>query len=283
MRDHAGGSAIRSALAWAVALAAVSPSAAAAEPQYILEDLRVSGKQIHAFADADEQVTVVLGDFQLALDQRRLSGRDAVLWIRQQKFGKAERHDITVYVEGDARLVEPDGTTTVQATMLVTLHQQGRISAGQVMAGRPLTELPLYRSALQARERAKTQPAPQERQTKPSDRLGPLVIETPPPAGDEAPSGMPPGPQGESPRMEPVPDLAQPVTFHAENVTSQVRGNERILIARGDVYLSEGDPDSALFLELRAQAAVVFTEKRMPGEKDSRSPLAPGLGGVETP
>ncbi|MHC4982520.1 MAG: LPS-assembly protein LptD, partial [Planctomycetota bacterium] len=74
-----------------------------------------------------------------------------------------------------------------------------------------------------------------------------------------------------------------PIHYSAERVTSRIVNGKRITIARGKVYLSQGSPKSALFLELRSQAAVLFTEK-IEKPKAARTPISPKMGrpGEET-
>ena len=73
----------------------------------------------------------------------------------------------------------------------------------------------------------------------------------------------------------------QPVNFHADDFNVQTVDGRRVVIARGNIYLSQGDPDSDLFLELRSQSAVVFLEKDVPEKTDVYSPFGPKLTGIK--
>ncbi|MCK4600955.1 MAG: hypothetical protein KAU28_00715, partial [Phycisphaerae bacterium] len=92
-----------------------------------------------------------------------------------------------------------------------------------------------------------------------------------------------PTPAKESKPFEPVTFQADKFTSHIEPVPGREGHQRRVTVARGNVYLSRGGPESALFLELRSQSAVIFSEKRRPGEKQARSPVSPKILGVETP
>ncbi len=72
--------------------------------------------------------------------------------------------------------------------------------------------------------------------------------------------------------IEPIPDQ--------KLVPGQKERKRRVIVATGNVYLSRGDADSDLFLELRSETAVIFTEMRKPDEKEEkRSPYSPKFGG----
>ena len=256
-------------------LAAAAGSFAAGVGTYIQADARLAGSQIHTFADRGENVTVILGDFRLAVGERRISGRNAVAWVRAQKAGGVTRHDVTLYVEGDAKVVEPGGAATTDRVMLVHVRFQGRLTARGNMVDKSLKDYPLYKRASAFRGKAAT--------TKPV-RHGPplLIIRETPPARIERP--VPVGPD-EPPRRAPAPPVAasiQPVSFYAKAVTTERRGRGRVMIGRRNVYLSQGHPASELFLEIRAQAGVIFTARR-PEREDVRTPRTPKIGGVDSP
>lgn len=250
-------------------MAAVCLSALVAlgDVEYIHEDARIGGKEIHCFDDAGEQVSVVLGDFKITLGKRVISGRDGVIWISTSKVGKVVRHKMVVYVEGEAKVVEPNGAVSGDETMLVTVHHDGRTLAGGAVSTRPLKNFPLYKRALGVREQARKEaPAPTGR---PTERTGPPLIVAgkgtrgKPPAPTTAPAGTP---------------QVHPVNFHADSFSSDLRDGKRTTLARGNVYLSQGDPDSDAFLELRSQSAVIYSRRigkdGAPPVKDTRSPLA---------
>jgi hypothetical protein len=86
-----------------------------------------------------------------------------------------------------------------------------------------------------------------------------------------------------------APLRVEPVQFHADGFNSQEVGQadakRRVTVARGHVYLSQGNPDSDLFLEMRAQGAVVFSHRKGGGAapKDDTVPWAPNVKGIEAP
>jgi len=267
----------RSGLRCVLAAACLLTAAAGAlgEVEYIHEDARIVGKSINSFSDGPEQACVVLGDFKLTMGRRVLSGRDAVVWIRTWKTGSVVRHRMIVYIEGQATIVEPNGTSTNDRTMLVTLYHDGRIDAGGGFSARPLKDFPLYKRARDVRRRADQPASKPSARTRPARPQAPeLIITTEPPARKPPAPGKPAtAPATEAPRR------VFPVHFHADNLISKRRGELRTTIARGNVYLSQGDPDSDLFLELRSQSAVIYSKRVKTKEdlptKDTRSPLSP--------
>ena len=124
--------------------ATASPAVAADDYfQCVFEDARISGAEIHTFVDGGAPVSVVLGNFKLTAGPHVISGDRAVVWIRDVKTIGATRHLITVYVEGDAKIVEP-GRTATENTMLISMLQQGRLTAVGPKYAKPLTDFPLY-------------------------------------------------------------------------------------------------------------------------------------------
>ena len=264
------------AIASALLLAA---GPAGGEPlQYVQDDAQLSGAQIHAFTDAGQDVTIVLGGFRLTAGGREITGRSAVLWIAADTSGGVTRHAITIYVEGDAKVREPGGAVTTDRVMLVRMYLQGRISAKGSLIKKPLKDYPLYERAKAFRRKAPT-PA-----TQPTPHEPPVLIvrESPPPEKpDRGPDDRPPQTPTTVAVAAEEPEVFQPVSFFAEQITSEPRGRERVIVARGKVYLAQGDPKSELFLEIRSQSAVVFTARR-PQREDIRVPTTPKIGGVDS-
>lgn len=258
---HCGvGGALRAA---AAVLLTVLSSAVAAAPEappaeapaadiYVHEDAVVTGKVMHTFTLEGETVNIIVGDFQLSVGKRTLSGRDAVMWIKERKLGPQALHDIQIYIEGKVRIVEADGTATSDERALVTLRQQGELRAKVDRYGEErLENLPVYHRALEERRQATSRPAP---------KLPPVVVIKRTTA--QAKSGTQPAAKSEKPKEIEY----QPVSFQAEEFESEEIADPmdpqhklRVTIARGNVYLSQGDPDRDRFMEMRAASAVVYT------------------------
>lgn len=255
-------------------------STAMAGLNYIQEDAQIQGKELHSFTDANtgEQVTLVIGDFHFTVGERELSGRDAVLWIHNAE-SSSDLHDITVYIEGQARVKEPSGATTIDKMMVVELHVQGRISAKGVMVTQPMAGFPLFARAQEQRAHAGR---PQEPET--PLEAPPLIITSRPP--QPSPPPLPKAHPAVKAATKPAKKAPAPVHFYADYLTSEqgaapLHGdaNIRVTIARGNVYVSQGAPDNDLFLEMRATTAVIYSERRaIP--RDARSSA---MGGFAAP
>ncbi|MFP4106384.1 MAG: hypothetical protein ACLFVU_09875 [Phycisphaerae bacterium] len=240
-------------------------------PQYLHQDVTISGEEVYSFQLDGKPVTVFLGSFRLSAGKLQITGRDAVAWISGAGKGTNRRHDITLYVEGNkAKVVEPDGTTIQDRQILITLHIQGRLDARGNFQNRDLKKFPLV---IRARAAKKLGEAPPPSDTKPTTREATEGPEATPERAVEA----------KAVRDLPQTGPAEPVSFHFEKFSSQEVGeNKRITVARGNVYVSQGNPDSRLFLELRADSAVIFSEVREDWSEDSRVPYLPKAQGLQT-
>ncbi|MDP6543990.1 MAG: hypothetical protein QGH60_08355 [Phycisphaerae bacterium] len=267
LRRHSKPLSLPSAGILLVVLAACA--AVAAPLAYVYEDARVSGQEIHTFVDGQDNVTVVVGKFRLKLGGRVISGRDAVIWVKSTNLGRIGRNAMTVFVQGDATIKEPDGSVTTDRTTLIKLHHQGRLTASGRMSRHLPKDFPLYQTAL-AYRRADSVRA--KATTRPSDSVGPPLVRT-----DKGKVSPPP-------KTDKTPVIYQPVSMRADGFTSHEMGKDtpghrRVTIARGNVYLSQGHPDSDEFLELRSQSAVVFST---PGKQGGGGPVSGIAGSKES-
>jgi hypothetical protein len=233
----------------------------AAPASYVYEDARVSGQEIYTFVDGADNVTVVVGKFRLKLGGRIISGRDAVIWVKSVKLGQLGRNAMTVFVQGEATIKEPDGSVTTDRTSLIKLYHQGRLSASGRMSRQLPKGFPLYKTAVAYR---RADGVRVKATTRPRDKVAPTLIRTV--------KGKPAAP----PTKDDTPVIYRPVSMRSDGFTSHELGkgtpeHRRITVARGNVYLSQGAPDGDEFLELRSQSAVIFTT---PGKKGTAGPIA---------
>jgi len=262
------------------AFAAVCPALGG---DFIHEDARIQGKAIHSFTDNGEDTMVVLGDFGLTLGQYVLGGRDAVIWIRSQPTGGGlSNYEMEIYIEGNARVTEPGGSTTNDKMMFVSLRSLGRLRASGTMSPKPLADFPLYKRALATRQQAAQ--AATAAATAPAE-LPPLIISSTPAPRPAMRVVRPATPVDVRKPQAPQPVL--PVEFHADRLSSQEIGEgkdkRRVTVAHGNVDIAQGNPNSERFLGMHAQTAVVFSVRRPAGEKNpSIMPYAPKMTGIET-
>lgn len=248
----------------------------AAAEEYIQEDAKLAGKAIYTVEQGGKELTVVQDNFELQIGRHVMSGDGAVLWIADTPAGETVRRKIVVYIEGGAKVVEPDGKATTDRIMLVYVNQEGAFTtSGPVKKGQA-ADLPILARAAQVRKDSEspttTRPAPV--------RLHPATGPGSRPA--TAPATRPTTrPTATGPAEA---SATNPVSFQAKKVTLQdyTEGGKsfKAVVLKGDVYLSQATEKGELFMEMRAQAAVIFIEKNVPA-KDVRSPLStnvPGLG-----
>jgi len=257
-----------------------APAGAADKTNTLFEDATITGKQIHTFTDSGRNVVLVLGRFKLTVGRRVFTGRDAVVWVRQEKAGNATQNSIVVYIEGGATATEANGTVTKDRTMLVRLRQQGRLVADGATWNKALLNFPLYGRAKAARRGEATRssaPRPMH--------AAPVLVAAAPKAAPakraKKPKAAPAKKKSAAVPNRPKSHTVQPVTWRADSIMSEQRGARRVTVLRGNVYLSQGDPRSDKFLELRSQAAVLFSEKLVVPKK-STSPISPRVKGVKT-
>ncbi|MHC4715667.1 MAG: LPS-assembly protein LptD, partial [Planctomycetota bacterium] len=247
--DYAG--AVRWVLMWVTALLAAVPAARGqddkSDSRYLLDDAVLSAKQMYSFRVGDERVNVLLGDFSLRLGRRVLSGRDAVMWLTERRVGPRLLRDIEVYVETDARIVEPDGTVVRDQRIFDVIRHQGDLRARVGMhTGRELASFPLYQRALKVRTGA----GKVERVV----TTLPVLVR---------PDAKPPRPTTTAPSLGP---LRRQPAFGADKIVSEMVPDpdrpgpkHRVTIARGNVYVTQGEPDDLRFLEMRSNAAVAYS------------------------
>jgi hypothetical protein len=303
--------------------AVVAPSIAEEPVTYLQYDAKITGDQIHYFKDNEEIVSLVLGGFRLSVGDRVISGDNAVVWINTQAAtepGGQARHDVTVYVEGNARVVDSDGTRTNDTMMLVKVHLQGRLSAAGEISSQRLQDFPIYRRARATRqEEAAMQHAWRQKARQAGVRTPPKPIVVREAAGREDIDLPEPDTQpgrrdlaGET-RLEDMgtdtdartdgslPDrltdtTTQPAAPAESTPPSKVHfeaaggvvaeqdpetPDKRTIIAKGNVLITQGTPDSHDYMELRSQSAVVFTRKGLPEhERIEQAPYAPDLVGA---
>ncbi|MFP4353660.1 MAG: hypothetical protein ACLFUJ_00950 [Phycisphaerae bacterium] len=247
---------------------------AQAQQRYLAEDVRVVGKEFHAFTDAKQPVTVVLGPVQIQAGQRSITARDAVIWVSPDRSNQAGLREMHIYLEGDVRVVEPGGATTNDARMLVVLRHRGGLSAKGVWVDRPLDDYPLYLRARQVRQKYLTQADQAPDQA--------LAVVSEPSQQTPQQRQLPPRPRTVEP-VEPLEPL-EIATVRLGKVTTRTVDDEtrRITVAQADesgrIYLALGTAKSTDFLELRAAGAVIFSEKRSP--QRARVPYAAELAGA---
>ncbi len=229
--------------------------------------VELSGQYAYLWTDSDgTQVIQYQGSFELLTGGRRLLAQGAVVWMSRATWEARPYLHYEVFLWREARLIEAAGTTTAGPALFVTFNSY---EAAEVKAdattGASSRETDLYREAVKVRDAvAKSTPIT----TQPGQmRVVPLGVEAAPP-----------------PKVRPL------VQYRGDK--QAFNDKEGIATAIGNVYVSQGLLDSAEFLEIRADAAVLFLSKREsePGapeeptaERGARGPAVTPADGAQPP
>jgi hypothetical protein len=203
------------------------------------ENVEVFGRYCYIWQELPEtQVIQYEGDFSMDMGQRHLSADDAVIWIQRYKYQGRVYAALQVFLWRDAKVIEPGGTVTRGDILFATLNTFGTVATNyRVLATRSAEDTALYRRASRARQAYQET----EAQLPPSPQAQPLsVLRTREPGAIR---------------------LRQPrrrVYYGAENSESEIVGDQRVVALTGDVYVFQGEAGTGDFLEIRADAAVVW-------------------------
>jgi len=242
--------------------------------KYVRQTLVIKGAKLHNIRVAGENATAVVGRFSLTMGQRTISGDSAVIWMAETAGPEGTRRDVTVYVEGRAKVASAAEASLGGKAMLVTLRQRGRVSAEAKLAPGPPADDGLYARALAARRDEARKPI-----EGPTRRSAPRLVGVPGPVGADGattqPATKPADKEAADKATDVKPDAQPSVMFYAEKFSTELLDpkdpySQRRTIATGNVYLAQGDADSRVFLELRCQSAVLYTviqKKKATGDK----------------
>ena len=230
---------------------------------YLDTDVVLTGRLMYSFTMAGQDISVVIGRFSMKIDGRKLLAENAVLWISEHRSNGRTLRDVEVYLEGgpngNATIIEPDGTKTTDRVIFVIFHHKGRFEAEvSKRISKDCSSLPIVKRAISVRNKCKADSSPA---SKPEAILADSDRNRKTPRITTAPER-----KGALTTTKFAPKPYQRVSFRADNLTSREipdpqnpKRKLRITIAKGNVYISHGIPGSDLFLEIRADAAVLYT------------------------
>ncbi len=201
------------------------------------EDIEMRGRYARQWKQDDGTLVVMFeGGFQLDMGTRRLSSRDAVVWIRARRDELEQRYfELEVYLSQSAQVREPAGTITEDTVLLVSnLRTRGRVvKFHDAHAPESQEQSLLYQQALA--DKARIEAGRIESQSAPTNVASPSSVGLPPP---------------KPPRI---------IRYRLSSIEpAQTAQGDAVFVAIGRVYFSQsGDPDSPV-LEIQADNAVVF-------------------------
>ena len=233
---------------------------------YLDTDVMLTGNLMYSFTKAGQDISVVIGNFSMTIDGRKLRAENAVLWISEHRSNGRTLRDVEVYLEGgpngNATIIEPDGTKTTDRVIFVIFHHKGRFEAEvSKRISKDCSSLPIVKRAIAVRNKCKADSSP-------ASRPEAILADTDSDRSRKSPKIITTAPErkGAITTTKFTPKPYQRVSFRADNLTSREIPDPqnperklRITIAKGNVYISHGIPGSDLFLEIRADAAVLYT------------------------
>ncbi|UCD30382.1 MAG: LPS assembly protein LptD [Planctomycetota bacterium] len=209
--------------------------------------------------DNDTSVIQYYGDFAMHLGERRLRSQDAVIWMQKSVWEDSDYYHFEVFLSRQAWVRDSAGTVTTGPMLFVTFNSVKPAAVeADITTDVSSADTTLFQEASKIRHLVGSGRGPVR---------GPGDIEV----------------IDFDKQMVPKQPKVRPLVRHRAN-QEEINEKEGIITAIGDVYISQGLLDSGTFLEIRADAAVLFLIKREsseqerdkgPSEKSDVSPTAP--------
>ena len=206
------------------------------------ENLLIKGSQAATWNEGPTNVLQLEGPIIIELDQTRLIGDSAVIWLKPAAGTVLEEQQAEIAVMGHAALTQADGISRSGETLYVTAIIRGtiRVTADQRIV-RNLSESDIYKRASTFRA---AEPVPTTQVANDNWLIKrPWSLQQPPisTAATSQPSSSP------------------PISFSADNTEGTYTSEGLVaFVLTGNVKLFQRRPN-AEFLELQAQRVVLFT------------------------
>ena len=212
-------------------------------------DVEMQGKFAYTWTQDGVSTVAYRGEFGLHMGRRRLTADEAVIWITDTAYEGRPYKILDVFLWQNAEIREPGGTVSASPVFLVTVQTFGEVLLNaDATSMEPQGQSPLYlqadktRRLIAAREAALDEAAPEQAQAKPRPGEEPAPLQVKSADGKLT-----------------LPDLDRSpkrVTYRGKDL--QINIKTGIVIARGDVYLTQSGDGPADLLEIRADSAVLF-------------------------
>jgi len=205
-------------------------------------NIELYGKQAYTWTLPDGAKTIeVLGDFSARMGQYKVAANDAVIWFQRHEWQDRHYLDLEIFLWQGAEIIQPSGTTEKGPALLVTLRSFGTlILNADAHAAVDDSQSDLFLEASRARGLLEVVPPTEAQKAATPVEVAPtvekLLAAQPKPPRIVAFSV---GPQGQ--------------------LQHEQHGDQSVIIATGDVFVSQGSPaESGEYLELHADAAVLY-------------------------
>lgn len=228
------------------------------------QNVEIYGTQAYTWRMEDgADVILVHGNFSLRMGQHKLISRDGVVWLRREQWKDRPYVDLEVFLWQGAEIIQPGGTVEHGPALIVTLRSFGSLVLNvDSRAAVSDADSELFLEGMKARKLLILAPADEAEQSETPVQVAPSV---------EALTFAKPKP-------------VKLVDFAATNLSHRQIGDQSIIIATGDVIVSQGSPSqSGEYVEIEADGAVLYlrTDKlggTLPGflgtDKQSDAPKA---------
>lgn len=195
----------------------------------------------HAYTwtgDKGEQVVEIQGDFSGRMGAYQFSGRDGVVWLTRREWQGRTYLDADLFLWRDAEVTQPGGVVESGPALLITLRTFGKLGLSvDARASESDAVGELYGEAAKARRLLSAAPPKKAESSASPLRIAPTLERL------------------QAARPKPV----RKVDFTADHLSSERIGDEQVIIATGDVLVTQGSPSkSGEYVEIRADAAVIY-------------------------
>jgi len=202
------------------------------------------GQYAHVWSLEDgTHVIQYYGDFSLHLGARRLTSRDAVIWMQRTAWKDLEYFHYDVFLSTEANVRDAAGTVTSGPTLFVTFNSfEPPELEMDSSTSEPSTRSTLYEEASRVRQQ--------------------VLAGRPADAGPDPLQVVNPDAETREPRPEP-----RPIVRYRSEGDIIIDERAGTITIPSKVYLSQGLIETGEFSEMRADAAVIFLSRRPEAEE----------------
>ncbi len=233
-------------------------------------DVEMGGKFGYTWSQDATSILMVRGEFELYMGRRRLLADEAVVWIREGTYQGRAYMVLDVFLWQHAEIREPAGTVSSSPVFLVTVQTFGKVNLqADATSLEPQTNTPLYQRAAETRKLIEVREAAVDEVAPDQARVKPRPGEEPSPLQIKSVDG-----KLTLPTLDKGPKR---VTYRGDDL--QINVQQGLVVAIGNVYLTQSGEGPADLLEIQANATVLFLAEGAAAQGDD---LLTGLGADRT-
>ena len=118
------------------------------EPEYINEDVVITGKTIRTQDIGGQKVVAVLGGMNVKIGPRTITSDQGVIWMQNKQDAVVADRDISIYAESNAKIVEPRNVTAMDRKMVIPVRVKGKVLLVGELAEGGVTGLAVYEAGI---------------------------------------------------------------------------------------------------------------------------------------